>query len=206
VKVRLGDLREIGRAGVVWRPRPDGSIVIVPSSVRNKAIRIFHEEGAGRAIEYLEGRRAGAQGLGGTFGPSGNRATQGRRTREAFDRYVRMSDADGRDYADVGVSGDVEIGSHVVGVTLDAVVFDTQGYAGRLLTWDLSGMTSELALLVAGPAVLLIDQQMGRGTCCEVEVWDLEHDHQWRFLRAHALSAIADVERVLDAVESAIAQ
>jgi hypothetical protein len=205
VKIRLGDLREIGRAGASWRPRPDGTVIVSPAPVRNKAIRIFHAEGLSQAIDYLEGRRPGATGLRGTYGPGGDRATQGRRTREAFDRYVRMAEADGRDYADVAVSGDVEIGGHTVGLAVDAVLFDEGGYAGRLLTWDLGEMTSELALLIAGPAVLLVDQKMGEDTCSEIEVWDLEHDRQWRFLRAHALGAIQDVEEALDAAESAMA-
>jgi hypothetical protein len=117
-----------------------------------------------------------------------------------------MAIADDRGYADLGVAGDVEIGSHAVGAIVDVVVFDSGGYCGRVLGWDLSGISEEVALMMAGIATMVIDEKMGEGTCTEIEVWDLEHDHQWRFVRAHAVGVIPRVQRILDAVDAAIAE
>lgn len=205
MRVTLGDVRDIGRQGVRWRPHPPDAVIVSPSSVRSKAVRIYHDETHSSALAYLDGRRRdGSRGLAGTFSPTGSRARQGQRTRQAFARYAQLEVRDGRPVADLALTGDVQIGSHTVGTTVDVVLFTTGGYSGRLLTWDLAGVTPEVADLMAVPAVLLIDQKLGEGTCVDIEVWDLENGVKWLIPRESGLSRLPNAALTLDAVEAAV--
>lgn len=202
MRVTLGELRDIAREGPAWRPRPVGAVIVTPASIRTKAICIYHEEGHSDALAYLGGRRPGSLGLSATFGPDGPRAAQGRRTSAAFDRYVRLDRQDGRPYAELTLGADVSVGRHQVGATADVVVFDQLGYSGRTLSWNLDGVTDELAELLALPVALAIDQELGADTCVEVVVWDLEHNAQWVVDRAAAHARARELARVLDRIEA----
>lgn len=206
MRVRLGDLRDIARQGAGWRPRSPNEVVIAPTSVRAKAIEIYHDEGQAAALDYLAGRRPHSRGLSGYYGTSGKRPRQGQRTREAIGRYIEFDVEDGRPIAELGVRGEVAIGHHTVSTTVDAVVFAAQEdgyeYSGRLLLWDLAGGSDSLSELLAAPAVLLIDQELGAEMCEDVEVWDLEHGARWRILRAHALNGVQRVTEMLDRADA----
>jgi hypothetical protein len=202
VEIRLGDLREIGRQGAGWRPRPPDGVIITPSSIRSRAIRLYHDEGLDLANQYLEGRRGGSTGLSGYFGSDGPRAQQGQRTREAFNRYVHFDGADGRPVATMALSGDVSVGHHVIGATVDIVVFGPTGYGGRVLNWDIAGINADLARLVAVPALMLIDQELGHSTCSDIEVWDLEHGVRWPRDSNEIRGDFGTVARLLDRVEA----
>jgi hypothetical protein len=117
---------------------------------------------------------------------------------------VQFDLQDGRPPAALSLARDVTIGSHVVGTTVDVAVFADGGYSGRVLTWDLAGVTGELANLLAVPVALLIDQELGAATCLDVEVWDLEHGRRWLIPRDVALGGMRVVERMLDRTEAAI--
>lgn len=205
MRISGSDLRDIVRiGGPGWQPRPPGSIIVTPASIRRKALTIYHEEGHPEALAYLAGHRPGSTGLGGTYGAGGGREQQGRRTAAAFDRYVRYDVNDGRPYAELGLAAEVVVGRHRIGATLDVVVFAAAGYAGRLLNWDLDGVEREVAQLLAVPMVLLIDEQLGAGTAVETAVWDLEHDRRWIVARATALQQVNQLAALLDNTESAL--
>lgn len=208
MRVRFGDLRDIARQGESWQPRSANTVVIAPTSIRTKAIEIYHNEGQAAALDYLAGRRPGSRGLSGYYGTGGKRPRQGQRTREAISRYIQFDLEDGRPVAELGVSGDVAIGPHIVSTTVDVVVFATQEdgyeYSGRLLTWDLAGGSVSLAEVIAVPALLLIDQELGADTCEDIEVWDLEHGARWRIVRGHALGNIGRVAQMLDRADATL--
>lgn len=210
MRLRLGDLRDIARQGESWRPRSPGAVVISPRSIRTKALEIHHEEGQAATLDYLAGRRPHSRGLSGYYGAGGKRPRQGQRTREAIDRYIQFDLEDGRPVAELGVNGDVAIGAHIVSTAVDVVVFAAQEdgyeYSGRILLWDLAGGSDSLSELVAVPAVLLIDQELGADTCEDVEVWDLEYGARWRIRRAHALGNVRRVAQMLDRADAALAQ
>jgi hypothetical protein len=196
MRVRFGDLREIARQGESWRPPPSDAVIIAPTSIRTKALQIYHDEGQTQAVDYLAGRRPHSRGLSGYYGAGGKRPRQGQRTREAIGRYIQFDLEDGRPMAELGVTGEVVIGHHTVSTTVDVVVFAAQEYgyeySGRILLWDLSGGSDSLSELIAVPAVRLIDQELGADTCGDIEVWDLEYGARWRIGRAHALEALTE--------------
>jgi hypothetical protein len=205
MRISGSDVRDIARmGGPGWRPRPSDAVIVTPAGIRKKALSIYHEEGHSEALAYLAGHRAGSKGLSGTYGRGGSREQLGRRTAVAFARYVRYDVTDGRVYAELSLSADVPLGRHVVGATLDVVVFDREGYAGRLLNWDLKGVERDIAELLAVPMVLLIDQQLGAGTAVEIAAWDLENDRRWIIDRDTALDQTDELVALLDDTESAL--
>jgi hypothetical protein len=207
MRVTLSELRDIRRKGVQWRPPERNAPIVVPSAVRKKAIRVFHDESHADALAYLDGRRPdGSRGLSGTFGPKGSRAKQGQRVRDAFGRYVRLDRQDSRPVAEVSLLGEISIGAHSVMAAVDVVIFATAGYSGRILNWDRAGVTDEIADALSVPGVLLIDQELGDDTCVDVEVWDLEGGKKWVVTREAAMTQISEVARLLDRVEAAVWQ
>ena len=107
--------------------------------------------------------------------------------------------------ATLALSGDVPFGSHVIGSTVDVVVFAAAtGLIGRVLTWDLSGVNENLAKLVAVPATLLVDRELGADTCVAIDVWDLEHGARWTIARQEAIANRSLVQGLLDRTEVAL--
>lgn len=205
MRVTLSQLRDIGRSGVRWRPPDPKSKPVVPSAVRRKAIRTYHDESLADALAYLDGRHPnGARGLSGTFGPKGKRAKQGRRTRDGFGRYVKLDRRDGRPAAELMLKEDVEIGSHLVQVTADVVVFADDGYSGRILNWDRTGVDGEVVDVLGLPGALLLDQELGEDTCVDIEIWDLERGEKWLVNREAAFSQLKKLAHLLDRVEAAV--
>jgi hypothetical protein len=164
---------------------------------------MYHDESFADALAYLDGRHPdGGRGLSGTFGPDGKRAKQGQATRDGFRRYVRLDGHDGRPAAELTLAGDVEVGSHQVATTIDVVLFADDGYGARVLNWDRGGLTDELAEVLAIPAALLVERELGAGTCAEVELWDLKNGAIWQVARDPALGALSRLARYLDQVEA----
>jgi hypothetical protein len=92
---------------------------------------------------------------------------------------------------------DVQLGDNHVGVRVDVVLFENQGYTGRLLLWDTDETGRDLAKIFAAPCVLAIDDVLGPATCQGIEVWQLRHEREFRVFRAEALEHIGEaVERL----------
>jgi hypothetical protein len=198
-------LRDIGRQGARWRPRNPNQPIVSPSSVRRKAVRLYHDEALSDALAYLSGRHPdGGRGLSGTFGPEGKRAKQGSEARESFARYVKLDGRDARPVAELGLTGDVDVGSHQVSTTIDVVVFAAEGYTGRVLNWDRGGLSDRLADMLSIPAMLLIDQELGDDTAVDVELWDLRNGSIWQVSREVALARADRLARFLDRIEAGL--
>jgi hypothetical protein len=203
VRVSAGQLRDLVRTGASWRPPPGPGGGASPASARAKAIGIYHDEGHVAAVSYLAGNRGdGSKGLAGAFGVGGRYANWGARTRDSLDRYFRYDQQQGEVYAALPLRGEVTIGTHTVGAYVDVVMFHRSGYVGRLLNWDLEGVTLDDAELMAAPASLLIEQELGRTTCVKIAVWDLEHRRQFEVNGAYALAQVGRVRRLMDRVDA----
>jgi hypothetical protein len=203
VRVSAGQLRDLVRTGPAWRPPPPGGGGgASPASARNKAIAIYHDEGYTSAQSYLAGNRGdGTKGLAGAFGVGGRYHDWGQRTRDCLNRYFGQDQRLGEVYAELPLRGDVAIGNHSVGAYVDVVVFHPSGYVGRLLNWDLDGITLPNADLMAVPAALLIEQELGQATCVKIAVWDLEHNRQFEVSGTYALGQTAGLRALLDRVD-----
>lgn len=166
---------------------------------------MYHEASLSDALSYLNGRHPdGRKGLSGTYGPEGKRAQQGADARKSFDRYVRLDRLDRRPVAELELAGEVQVGVHDVSVSVDVVLFTDDGYTGRLLNWDRGGLSDRLADILAIPTALLIEQELGSGTCTNIELWDLRSAGIWQVDREPALSGVDRLSRYLDRVQSAL--
>lgn len=206
MRVSASQLRDLARTGPTWRPpTPGAGAGASPAPTRNKAIAIYHDEGQAAALAYLSGNRGdGTKGLAGAFGPGGRFENWGRRTRDHLDRYFRYDQPLGEAYAELPLRGDVAIGSHTVGAYIDVVTFHASGYVGRVLNWDLEGVTLAAADLIAVPAALLIEQELGAGTCIKIAVWDLEQRQQLEINGSYALSQVSRLSSLMDRVDPGV--
>ena len=166
---------------------------------------IYHEEGHSAALAYLAGNRGdGTKGLTGSFGPGGRYAAWGARTRQSLDRYFRFDREERRDYAQLPLKAEVALGRHWVGAVIDVVMFDDAGYVGRVLNWDKTGVDLDVAEIVAVPAAMLIEQELGRDTCVHIAVWDLENSRQFEIDGPSALAWVAHASTLMDQVEDGV--
>jgi hypothetical protein len=135
------------------------------------AVARYHRKGATEASRQL--RRAFADSQ--YWGASGSPQARGwaHAIVTCFDRYVRLADDDGRDAFAVDLKLDVAVGAHVVGIHVDAVLLDDDGYVGRILLWDLAPVTADLAVQYAVPVFLALEGQLGEGRVVGVQVWHL---------------------------------
>src|SRR4051812_38653632 len=118
------------------------------------SVRAFHQD------DLIAGEIALAKGLSRHFAKPENR-TQADRARLMFRNYVALSGADGRTVFDYDIAGEFEIGDDTLGVSVDLALLDPNGYAGRVVLWDLLPCDRDAALAIAGPAFELLVRELG---------------------------------------------
>lgn len=149
----------------------DSSTFPTPMAIAAAAVARYHREGQTEALRSL--RRSFANSS--YWGPSGSPQAQGwaNAIATSFGRYVHLAERDGRDSFAIDLKRDVAIGVHIVGVHIDAVLLDEDGYVGRIALWDKAAITSELAVQYAVPALLALEEELGEGRIAGVQVWHL---------------------------------
>lgn len=86
-----------------------------------------------------------------------------------------------------------------MGVSLDVVLLDPNGYVGRYLLWDTPPLTQQDAEVLAAPVVLALRQELGADRVAGVEVWHLRSGTQIFVDTQAALGRVAEVERIVAA-------
>lgn len=142
-----------------------------PILMANASIARYHREGETEARRELH--RAFRRSP--YWGPAGSPQARGWASAivASFERYAQMAADDGREAFTVDLSRDVSLGMHVVGVRLDAVLLDDDGYVGRIALWDKAVVTRELAVFYAVPAFLALEDELGDGRVSGVQIWHL---------------------------------
>lgn len=97
------------------------------------------------------------------------------------------------------IAADVPIGGHVVGVTIDVVLLDDDGYVGRYLLWDTPELTENLGELLSATIVLALGSELGAERISAVEVWQLRDEVNLLVSAPRALARLGDVEAILGA-------
>lgn len=166
-----------------------------PMPAANSAVRRLHREGAARATVVLNQSfdRSGHWGL---SGPPQARGWANS-IRDCFDAYVEMSGSDGRPVLSHAINRNVHVGVHEVGVRLDVVLLDDEGYVGRYLLWDVPIPSIEEATLLAGPIVVAMEDELGAGRVAGVEVWHLRTRAQFFVPYNDAQGTLDELERVV---------
>jgi len=160
-----------------------------PITMAAAAVTRYHREGQTEAMGRL--RRSFSDSS--YWGSSGSPQARGWASAivTSFERYVHLAESDGRDAFAVALKRDVAIGAHVVGVHVDAVLLDDDGYAGRITLWDRAAITSELAVQYAVPAFLALEEELGEGRVVGIQVWHLRTGER-HFASSDACNAAVD--------------
>jgi hypothetical protein len=190
-RIPFSDFRSVARSPGS-PPDRSGTGFPTPHPVRQRAVRSYHREGLAAARQALD------EGLSRYWSRPGGPATQARNTRRAFERYVSLDSADGREFAHLGLEHDVVAGAHSVGTRIDVVLFspNDEGYDGRLLLWDTPRCTQELAELYAAPCVAAIDAVLGL-PAQSMGVWQLRHRAEFEVDAEVARDRLGDVTTLL---------
>lgn len=167
-----------------------------PMPMAQSAVRRFHREGADASVTQLNDAIARSE----YWGPNGNAPARSwaETISECFQRYIDLASLDSRPTLGTPVVADVRVGSNAIGVSLDVVLLDPNGYVGRHLLWDRPELTQSVAELLAAPIVLALEQELGMNRVVGAEVWHLRSGQQHSIDRATALAGVQRVQRVVN--------
>jgi hypothetical protein len=96
------------------------------------------------------------------------------------------------------VTTDVDVGEHTIGVSLDVILLDPNGYVGRYLLWDTPTLNQDDAELLAAPIVLALQRELGDDRVAGVEIWHLRSRRQTLVHAAAALARVGEVATIVD--------
>jgi hypothetical protein len=169
-----------------------------PIAIASAAVARFHREGADPASRRLRQSFASSS----YWGPNGTPQARGWGSAivESFDRYIVLAREDGREAFTVDIKHDVQIGSHVVGTHVDAVLLDDDGYVGRIVLWDRAALTGDLARAYSVPVLLALEDQLGEGRVAGVQVWHLRTGDIYFVTADSCNAALPTVTRLVDAI------
>ena len=166
-----------------------------PMPIAAAAVARYHRDGETIARQELNRSFRGSP----YWGPSGSPQARGWASAilSRFERYAHLATADGREAFAVDLKRDVAIGPHVVGVHVDAVLLDEDGYAGRIALWDRAVPTREVALYYAVPAFLALEDALGEGRVAGIQVWHLRSGQCAFAARDACNAAVMSVTRLV---------
>ncbi|MCE9622309.1 MAG: hypothetical protein K8R99_08200 [Actinomycetia bacterium] len=111
---------------------------------------------------------------------------------------MTMSSRDPRRWLPLTVSGDVDIGSHTVGVKLDVVLLDGDGYVARVPLWDKEPLSGDEARTLADPIVATLEAKLGPGRAVGVDFWHMRSGATTHVSAAEAMRRDRHVVRIID--------
>lgn len=195
-RVTLAEMKGAARDPTKRRAAPGqdpGFPTPMPSA--SSAVRRLHREGPARATVVLNQ----SFDRSGHWGPNGPPQAKGwaNAIRESFDTYVELSGHDDRPVLSHSINRNVEVGNHEVGVKLDVVLLDDEGYVGRYLLWDIPLPTLDEAALLAAPIVVAMQAELGADRVAGVEIWHLRNRAEFFISAADALAQLREVERIV---------
>jgi hypothetical protein len=197
-RITLGELKKATRDRALRRPPPGESRPIpTPMPSAASAVRRFHREGADAAVRRLNRAFDGSD----YWGPNGPAQARGwaNSIRTCFQTYIDLASADDRPSLNTSINLDVSLGTDSVGVSVDVVLLDPNGYVGRYLLWDTPPLTQQDAEVLAAPVVLALQQELGADRVAGVEVWHLRSGSQIFVDMQAALGRVTEVERIVAA-------
>ena len=167
-----------------------------PMTVANSAVRTFHRGGALAAHQYLN-RTFDRSPYWGPTGPAGPRGWANS-IRQCLDLYMSMASQDARRWLPMTVSCDVDVGPHTIGVKLDVVLLDGNGYVARIPLWDKVPLAPHEARTLAGPIIEALEVRLGPGRAVGVDFWHLRTGEALHVSSNDVRGHVGDVVRVVD--------
>jgi hypothetical protein len=177
------------------RARDTGDGFPTPMSTANAAVRLHHQRGVAAAHIYLNG----SFDRSGYWGPSGppQARSWANNIRECFQTYQEMAGEDRRPTLGMPIKTDIQFGANSVGITVDVVLMDSEGYVGRYPLWDVPSLTRDDAELLACPIALGMGQELGRDRIVGVDLWHLRDAETIFVPAASAIARANDVAEIL---------
>lgn len=165
-----------------------------PMPTATAAIVRHHRDGAASAAARMDRsyRNSPYWGQGGT--PQGGWANA---MRTCYQTYVRLTAGDPRAAFATGLNRNLVMTPDELGVYIDVVLLDPQGYVPRLVLWDSNALTVDLAVRYAAPAWAVLEDELGAGRVPSVEVWSLRAPTQRTITPAQCQAVLPDVARIV---------
>lgn len=178
------------RASVGTDPPP------TPITMVNTAVRRFHRDGEFAARQYLTHTIQRSP----HWGPNGPASAWGwaNAMLDYFDNYINMALADSRRWLPMTVSSDPDFRRHTVGVRLDVVLLDGQGYVARIPSWEKDPLELSLMAILACPIVQAVGDELGSMKAVGVDFWHLRTTAATHVPARTALSRRSLVVSVID--------
>ena len=187
------------RAGVRDRRLTIGAFAgsrppITPFQMASAAVVRLHREGADQAWQTLDASfvRSPYWGIAGT-----RQAGWAAAIRTAFQGYRAMAANDMRPVISTGLRRTLTFPPDELGVYVDVLLLDPDGYVPRLVLWDANAFTREIAVLYASPAWRAIEDEMGDGRVPFTEVWHLRSGAQESISASDAASELSQVAGIV---------
>lgn len=117
--------------------------------------------------------------------------------RACYATYTDLTLHDSRPAFTAGLNRALVFGPDELRVHVDVVLLDPGGYVPRVVLWDRSELTQELAIQYAAPAWSVLEDELGEGRVARAEVWSLRAPTQLVVSPAEASAAMARVAAVV---------
>ena len=95
-----------------------------------------------------------------------------------------------------------QIGRNTIGVSLDVVLLDPDGYVGRYLLWDKPELSQNDAEILAAPVVGALQQELGADRVVGAEIWHLRSDRRIFVDTGTALARLGEINTIVDTYSS----
>jgi hypothetical protein len=171
-----------------------------PFPTASAAVVRYHREGAEAAWGQLDRAFSSSAYWGARGTPQAGWADA---IRECFLTYRQMAEDDDRPAFATGLNRDILMPPDELGVYIDVVLLDDDGYVPRLVLWSADELTTTHARLYAAPAWRVGENELGQGRVPLVEIWHLRSGIPCVVTADEAAEAETDAERVVHRVASA---
>lgn len=168
-----------------------------PYATATAAVTRYHREDATRAAQALDRSFRNSTYWGASGTPQAGWANA---IRDCFATYCKMAASDSRPAFAVPLTRDVDYPPDTIGVHIDVVLLDPDGYVPRLVLWDANDFTKTRAHLYAAPAWYAAEEELGAGRVPRVEVWHLRSGVERIVTSGEAQAAQTEAARVIHRV------
>jgi hypothetical protein len=184
----------VREGGLTLASYADRWVPPTPFPSASAAVVRYHREGGEAAWRALD-RSLGSSSYWGARGTP--QAGWADAIRQCFQVYRSMADGDARPAFATGLNRDLSFPPDELGVYIDVVLLDPDGYVPRLVLWSTDEVTLARAQLYAAPAWRVLEDELGQGRVPSVEVWHLRSGTPHYVAADQAAAAVDDVERIV---------
>jgi hypothetical protein len=171
-----------------------------PFPTASAAVVRYHREGGEAAWRQLDRAFSSSAYWGAPGTPQAGWADA---IRECFQSYREMAEGDDRPAFATGLNRDITMPPDELGVYIDVVLLDEDGYVPRLVLWSAEELTTTHVHLYAAPAWRVVENELGEGRVPLIEIWHLRSGTPWVVTGPEAAGAEAEVKRVVHRVAGA---